>query len=59
MFAQNFFLVLGCLLLSSGFILWINDDLTEAKFLGAKHAKRMLLVGIISISIMVIVSLYN
>ena len=53
MFIENFFLVFGCIFLSLGFILWTTGDFVESKYLGSKYAKRMVLVGIISIAIMI------
>ena len=52
MFIQNFFLVFGCLFLSAGFVLWTTDDFVESKMIGAKHAKKMILIGVISLTIM-------
>ena len=52
MFLENFFLIFGCIFLSAGFILWTTDDFLESKLLGAKHAKRMMIVGVISLTIM-------
>lgn len=52
MFIENFFLVFGCIFLSAGFVLWTTDDFVESKLLGAKHAKKMILIGVISLTIM-------
>jgi hypothetical protein len=52
MFIENFFLVFGCLFLSAGFVLWTTDDFVESKMIGAKHAKKMILIGVISLTIM-------
>ena len=52
MFLENFFLVFGCIFLSVGFVLWTTDDLAESKLLGAKHAKKIMVVGVISLAIM-------
>ena len=52
MFLVNFFLVFGCIFLSAGFVLWTTDDFVESKLIGAKHAKKMIIVGIISLTIM-------
>ena len=52
MFIQNFFLVFGCLFLSAGFVLWTTDDFVESKMIGAKQAKKMILIGVISLTIM-------
>jgi hypothetical protein len=52
MFIQNFFLVFGCLFLSAGCVLWTTDDFVESKMIGAKHAKKMILIGVISLTIM-------
>jgi hypothetical protein len=54
MFIENFFLVFGCLFLSAGFVLWTTDDFVESKMIGAKHAKKMILIGVISLTIMVL-----
>jgi hypothetical protein len=54
MFVENFFLVFGCLFLSAGFVLWTTDDFVESKMIGAKHAKKMILIGVISLTIMVV-----
>jgi hypothetical protein len=54
MFVENFFLVFGCLFLSAGFVLWTTDDFVESKMIGAKHAKKMILIGVISLLIMVV-----
>lgn len=54
MFVENFFLVFGCLFLSAGFVLWTTGDFVESKMIGAKHAKKMILIGVISLTIMVV-----
>ena len=54
MFLENFFLVFGCIFLSAGFVLWTTDDFVESKLLGAKHAKKMMVVGVISLTIMAV-----
>lgn len=54
MFLENFFLVFGCIFLSAGFVLWTTNDFVESKLIGAKHAKKMIIVGIISLTIMAV-----
>ena len=54
MFFENFFLAFGCIFLSAGFVLSTTDDLVESKLLGAKHAKKMIIVGVISLTIMAV-----
>ena len=54
MFLENFFLVFGCIFLSAGFVLWTTDDFAESKLLGAKHAKKMIIVGVISLIVVVV-----
>lgn len=54
MFLENFFLVFGYIFLSAGFVLWTTDDFAESKLIGAKHAKKMMVVGVISLTIMTV-----
>ena len=54
MFLENLFLAFGCIFLSAGFVLWTTDDLVESKMLGAKHAKKMIIVGVISLIVVVV-----
>ena len=54
MFLENFFLAFGCIFLSAGFVLWTTDDLVESKMLGAKHAKKMIIVGVISLIVVAV-----
>ena len=54
MFLVNFFLVFGCIFLSVGFVLWTTNDFAESKLIGAKHAKKMMVVGVISLTIMAV-----
>lgn len=54
MFLEIFFLVFGCIFLSAGFVLWTTNDFVESKLIGAKHAKKMIIVGIISLTIMAV-----
>ena len=54
MFLVNFFLVFGCIFFSVGFVLWTTNDFAESKLIGAKHAKKMMVVGVISLTIMAV-----
>ena len=51
MFLENFLLVFSSVFLSFGFVFYLTDDFTESRVLGARHSKRMLFVGIITLII--------
>ena len=53
MFIENFLFVFSIIMLSAGFIFSITNDLIEGKKLGAKHFKRIIILGIISLLVLI------